>query len=433
MLTTVMESCGVSNRTIMKLLCITTLLLVSQVTTQNTRYDGHEVLKIFPKTTNEASYVLDMVQKYGLDVWHVHHNDSSLDVKIWPTISSTVKQDLTNTRIPFFTWIKDIQSLIDQQFAPITSHINKRATQQFMFTVYHSFAQIEAYVASLSQDTGTGPSGDSIYSSNAVIGYTEENRQIHLVKISKPSNQAKKAIFVDGGIHAREWISPAFVLYLIDQLKYNPDQLQSVEDLVDTYDWYIVPVLNPDGYSYSFASDRLWRKNRRTNSGSTCHGVDLNRNFGYQWNPAIGGSTSACSDVFSGVSAFSEAESKAIRDYFASASNVDFISYLTVHSYGQMWLYPWGYTSALPNDYVDLDAAGNTARVAIRNRFNTRYTVGSSTNVLYSAAGGSDDYAKGGAGIKYSYTLELRDTGRYGFVLPESSIIPTCQETMDVL
>lgn len=68
---------------------------------------------------------------------------------------------------------------------------------------------------------------------------------------------------------------------------------------------------------------------------------------------AIGGSTSACSDVFSGVSAFSEAESKAIKDYFAN-SNADFISYLTVHSYGQMWLYPWGYTSALPNDYVDL-------------------------------------------------------------------------------
>ena len=51
--------------------------------------------------------------------------------------------------------------------------------------------------------------------------------------------------------------------------------------------------------------------------------------------------------------------------------------------------------------------------------------------IVDAAAGGSDDYAKGSAGVKYSYTLELRDTGRYGFVLPENLIIPTCEETMD--
>ncbi|KAB0402364.1 hypothetical protein E2I00_007443, partial [Balaenoptera physalus] len=45
------------------------------------------------------------------------------------------------------------------------------------------------------------------------------------------------------------------------------------------------------------------------------------------------------------------------------------------------------------------------------------------------AAGGSDDWAYD-QGIKYSFTFELRDKGRYGFALPESQIRPTCEETM---
>lgn len=68
---------------------------------------------------------------------------------------------------------------------------------------------------------------------------------------------------------------------------------------------------------------------------------------------------------------------------------------------------------------------------AIKKVHGTSYTVGTSTNVLYTASGGSDDWAKGSAGIKYSYTMELRDKGRYGFFLPSSQILPTGQETWE--
>lgn len=57
-----------------------------------------------------------------------------------------------------------------------------------------------------------------------------------------------------------------------------------------------------------------------------------------------------------------------------------------------------------------------------------RYTVGPSGSTLYPAAGGSDDWARGALNIKYAYTVELRDTGRYGFVLPASQIQPTGEE-----
>lgn len=60
------------------------------------------------------------------------------------------------------------------------------------------------------------------------------------------------------------------------------------------------------------------------------------------------------------------------------------------------------------------------------------YTGGPSGSLLYPAAGASDDYGKS-IGIKYSYTIELRDRGRHGFILPASLIIPTAKEAQEFL
>jgi murein tripeptide amidase MpaA len=72
-----------------------------------------------------------------------------------------------------------------------------------------------------------------------------------LIKISTGGNGNRPAILVDGGIHAREWIAPAMALYIINQLVENN---ASNNDLTDAVDWYILPVLNPDGYEYSHIS-----------------------------------------------------------------------------------------------------------------------------------------------------------------------------------
>lgn len=53
--------------------------------------------------------------------------------------------------------------------------------------------------------------------------------------------------------------------------------------------------------------------------------------------------------------------------------------------------------------------------------------------VLDSATGVSEDWAKGTANIKYSYTIELRDTGSYGFLLPQDQIEPNCRESWKAL
>lgn len=105
----------------------------------------------------------------------------------------------------------------------------------------------------------------------------------------------------------------------------------------------------------------------------------------------------------------------------------------------------------MPQDHAQLRALGNQAAAvsvfyffgtflakkkifqAIRQTSGAYYTVGSAAMTLYPASGGSDDWAKGIANIKYAYTIELRDTGAYGFVLPASYIYPTAQEALAAL
>lgn len=87
-------------------------------------------------------------------------------------------------------------------------------------------------------------------------------------------------------------------------------------------------------------------------------------------------------------------------------------AYISFHSYGQYILYPWGYNRVVPPDHKDLETVGRQAAAAIRSTTGSSYRVGPAANTLYPAAGGSDDWAKGSVGIKYAYTIELRDNGR---------------------
>ncbi|GFY59784.1 carboxypeptidase B, partial [Trichonephila inaurata madagascariensis] len=97
------------------------------------------------------------------------------------------------------------------------------------------------------------------------------------------SGYNKPALWIDSGIHAREWVSPATSLYIIEQLVKGYDTDPEMRELVDTFDWYIFPVINVDGYKYTWTFNRMWRKNRvlprRFGTNPFCRGADPNRNF----------------------------------------------------------------------------------------------------------------------------------------------------------
>ncbi|KAL1117211.1 hypothetical protein AAG570_004538, partial [Ranatra chinensis] len=264
--------------------------------------------------------------------------------------------------------------------------------------------------------------------SSEIIGYTAERRPIQVLKVSSNPLANKPVVFIDAGIHAREWVAPAVALFVMYQLVENNKQNSN---LLDKVDWHIIPLLNPDGYVYSMTKDRFWRKNRANTTNSRCRGVDLNRNFDVYFG-GLGTSRNPCDETFVGKGPFSEAESRALRDYALRIKNRIKL-YITLHSYGQYLLYPWGYDNVLPNDWKDLDRLARMAERALSSVYGTRYQVGSSTKLLGPAAGGSDDWMKAKVGVKYSYTVELPGGGYDGFDLPESKILFSATEIFEAI
>ncbi|XP_072255157.1 carboxypeptidase A2-like [Pyxicephalus adspersus] len=199
----------------------------------------------------------------------------------------------------------------------------------------------------------------------------------------------------------------------------------SVTSLLNKYDVFLLIVTNPDGYAYSHTADRMWRKTRSIISGSRCVGVDPNRN----WNAGFGGpgaSSDPCSDSYRGPRAESEIEVKTVANFIRSHGNIK--GFVSIHSYSQLLLFPYGYKCTNPAHFTELNTVGKAAASALSSLYGTQYRVGTICSTIYQASGGSIDWTYD-IGIKYSFAFELRDTGRYGFLLPATQILPTAQET----
>jgi hypothetical protein len=191
---------------------------------------------------------------------------------------------------------------------------------------------------------------------------------------------------------------------------------------------YVIPVVNPDGYEHSWASsaNRLWRKNRQPNSDGTV-GTDINRNWGYGWG-GVGASAVPGDDTYRGTAAFSSPEAAAMRDFYLARPQI--VASIDIHSYSQLLLWPWGYSGDLcPDDPVHR-AVGTAMRDAILASDGRDYEPGPIYSTIYPASGGSVDWSYGSQGV-ISYTIEVRDTGTYGFVMPPAEILPNARENCD--
>ena len=263
---------------------------------------------------------------------------------------------------------------------------------------YHSYRELEQDLLAL----------EDAYPDLArisVIGQTVEGRNIYALKVSDNVNidEAEAEVIFIGCHHAREWISVEIPYLLGKYLVENYSSDSQVRDLVDESEVWIIPLLNPDGLEYSIHFYRYWRKNRRDNGDGT-YGIDLNRNYGYEWGyDNEGSSPFTFSDVYRGPSAFSEPETRAIRNLFAQRNFNALISY---HSYSQVILYPWGYTDLPSPDDILLEqiAANMSARMQAVN--GTVYGYFQAGESFYLTNGDTTDWSYGVYGIP-SYTIEL--------------------------
>jgi hypothetical protein len=259
------------------------------------------------------------------------------------------------------------------------------------------------------------------------IATTEQGRPVWAYRLHNPhSPLPATGIFFHGLIHAREWISGPVVMHNFKMLLDEALDSAAGWQRISRFDFNVVPVLNPDGYSYSWTNFRLWRKNRRVVNG-TPRGVDLNRNYPIGWGGA-GSSGNPGSDTYRGTAPFSEPELAGLRDYLNVRAAQTGIQYaLDYHSYGQYVIHPLGYTETQAPDHAALNAIAHVYGNAVEATGGLNYTIGQSSVVQYPAGGTSEDFyydeynALGG-------TIELRPTGNPGFELPPSQIIPTITE-----
>jgi len=107
--------------------------------------------------------------------------------------------------------------------------------------------------------------------------------------------------------------------------------------------------------------------------------------------------------------------------------NGPFTGAIDFHSYSQLILRPYGWSRSLPPNDAQAKLVGDTIRQTILNVHRQAYTSQPSW-ALYPTTGSAQDWYYGQAKIPLSYTIELRDTGRYGFVLPPAQIIPCAEE-----
>jgi len=248
------------------------------------------------------------------------------------------------------------------------------------------------------------------------IGKSYQGNDILALELGKGE---KKAVIIQCGIHAREWVSPTTCCWIIDQIL-NQD-VNGGGKLLETFEIVIIPVLNVDGYAYSHAADRLWRKNRQPNAGSTCIGTDLNRNYAFEWSKP-GASGNPCSDTYYGPSGGSGPEVSHIQAFLRKYRNADrLISYWDIHAYSALWMSPWGYTcNSLPPAYNQMRANMQSAVTAVRDVNGNTYAFGAICQTIYQASGGSTDYSYAIDGALHSYAVEAYGTS----FTPPISYIP---------
>ncbi|CAH2044950.1 unnamed protein product, partial [Iphiclides podalirius] len=330
-----------------------------------------------------------------------------------PQDKNQLESFLNKTDIKFVITIPNIQELIDREKVATYTRSDLRS---MTWNTYYKMEDINAWLDDL---VSRYPS----IVTPIVGGTTIEGREIKGIKISHGSG--RKAVFVEGGIHAREWISIATVCYITNELLTNNDA-ETRAAAVD-FDWYIFPVTNPDGYIFSHEVNRMWRKNRRPIGNQ--FGVDLNRNWNNNWLVA-GSSSNPAADNYAGIGPFSEPESRTLSTYMRGIGDkIDL--YLSFHSFGHLLLLPFGNTTQPIANYHDAMNIGRRAMGALSVRYGTKYVTGNIAEAIYLATGGSIDWVKEHLNVPLVYCYELRDNGTHGFLLPAEQILPNSQEVMD--
>ncbi|XP_032062894.1 carboxypeptidase A1-like [Aythya fuligula] len=405
----------------MKVLLLLAALVAVAAATED--FVGHQVLRIVPSSDEELRRVQELqdLEELQLDFWlSPRGTGDPVDVRVPFRSLQPLKAHLEANGVPYSIMIEDVQALVDHEQMQMLRHrrrLQPLSTDTFDYSSYHNLDEIYAFMDLLVAENPN-------LVSKLEIGRSTEDRPLYVLKFSKGGTN-RPAIWIDTGIHSREWVTQASGVWFAKKIVQDQEKDEGLASILDQMDIFLEIVTNPDGFVFTHTTNRMWRKTRSKRSGSLCIGVDPNRN----WDAGFGGSGSSsnpCSETYRGPYADSEPEVQAIVNFVKNHGNIK--AFISIHSYSQLLLYPYGYTTTPVPDAEELHQVAEEAVAALSSLYGTKYTYGSIIRTIYQASGGTIDWTYN-QGIKYSFTFELRDTGRYGFLLPASQIVPTAQET----
>lgn len=241
---------------------------------------------------------------------------------------------------------------------------SRKRKNELDWTTYWTLEEINAWMDSLVVEYPT-------IVSSFVVGKSYEGRDIKGVKLNVGGVPGKKTIFFESHIHANEWITSATTTWIINEFLTTTNL--TVINLLNRYEIFFLPVLNVDGFAYTWTTDRLWRKTRRPTKNILCNGADPNRNWDLIFSQ-FGASLNPCSGGYAGDFAFSEPEMKQLSEFVSSIENL--AVYFSFHSYSQLLMLPFAYTLEHLGNYDDLYEIGLKAVESLRLVNDNQYRIG---------------------------------------------------------
>jgi murein tripeptide amidase MpaA len=370
-------------------------------------YTGYKIVRAHPQSWDQ----IEKIHALRARILSESEGVGSVDYIVPPESMS----GLGALGVSYTVLTDDVQQVIDAERERLALRGPADPRSRSWFDDYKNLDAVNAKMTAMATDR---PDLATVFD----VGTTLENRHIYGLRITGPGT-GKPAVLFNGCHHAREWISVMVPMWLANRFVYEYDTDPSIHSIVDRVEFFIIPVVNLDGFVYSWTTDRLWRKNRRLNPGG-CYGVDDNRNYATGWS-GPGASGYPCEETYYGTAAFSEPETAAMRDF--AIAHPQILASQSYHSFSQLFMSPYGYTASLPPDnatFLEIDAASAQQIFAVHG---VSYGYGPIYSTIYQASGSDVDWYYAHEGI-FSFTTELRDTGAYGFELPPAEIIPTCEE-----
>merc|ERR1712002_666978 len=231
--------------------------------------DGYQVLRTSELSKEAADSLRElMITSNSLDFWKEPRTGRNVDINTPPELIESLKEMLANKGVKVSVMIDDVEKLI-QETKPAGKAVKSEGKRYAMdWNDYHDHDTLNEFIAALADAND--------FAKIIPIGKSYEGRDMNVLAIEKAGAGAPN-VFLEAGIHAREWIAPAVATYIVRALvEDNADHA----DYLDKINWYFIPSANPDGYMYSMTEDRMWRKTRSdTGSAAGCKGVDPNRNW----------------------------------------------------------------------------------------------------------------------------------------------------------